>query len=403
MVRVRTLVVPSAVVVGLLIMGDSFLYSALPITAPALQLSLFQVSLLLSANRWVRLVSNVLVSRLLVHMPAHPLFAGAAGLGLLSTFLFTRPWGFLPWLAARAAWGMAWSVFRQSAYLAVWTQPADTHGRHLGQWWGVVRLGSGLGVLLGGWILDRTGFARAMWSLAGLALIGAAASLGLRWPEPQARQEKAARTAGPEAWRATWQGIRHTPRLWWLFLLGAGSHLILALVVALMSLYLQTRLGPVAEHLGLGVVAGLILALHWTSQIVSAPVMGEISDHLGRTRAIILSTCLTALALGGAALAQGYAALLSAGLAMLLFSGVRVAVDVAASELALGEAHPPLIMGAFATADDWAAAMGPILGLAWFRPALFPVLFAGCAIGLLGLALGYARSGRRPSQPRPVP
>ena len=58
----------------------------------------------------------------------------------------------------------------------------------------------------------------------------------------------------------------------------------------------------------------------------------------------------------------------------------------------LPDAH--LIMGGYASLDDLAAAVGPILSLTWFQPSLIPPLFSGCAAVLLLLSTGYARSSR---------
>ena len=383
------MVIPAACIVGLLIMGDSFLYSALPLTAASLGLSLVQVSWLLSANRWIRLVSNSLAAHRLSRMPLRILFSGAAGLGAVSTVMFALPWSFAPLLAARIAWGLAWSVFRQSAYAAVWMQPASGHGRLLGLWWGLVRLGSGLGVLLGGWLLDQRGFAAAMVGLSVLALLGAVASPALSWPPPQATEPTRPSQALSELAAAAWSCLRSPPRRS-LLLLGAGSRLIMTLLIALTSLYLQDRLD--ASALGLGVIAGFVLALHWTSQIVAGPIMGALSDRIGRTRALaaLVLALVVALALSG--WVRGSASLFGMGAVMLLFSGLRVVVEAAASDAARAEAEPHLFMGVFTTADDWAAAMGPILGLSWFQADLILPFFAGCALLLLTLGFNYQRS-----------
>lgn len=385
------MVIPAACIVGLLIMGDSFLYSALPLTAPALGLSLAQVSWLLSANRWIRLVSNSLAAHRLSRMPLRILFSGAAGLGAVSTVMFTLPWSFAPLLAARIAWGLAWSVFRQSAYAAVWMQPASKHGRLLGLWWGLVRLGSGLGVLLGGWLLDLRGFAAAMGGLSVLALLGALASPALSWPPPQAAEPTRPPQALSELAAAAWSCLRSPPRRS-LLLLGAGSQLIMTLLIALTSLYLQDRLD--ASAWGLGVIAGFVLALHWTSQIAAGPIMGALSDRVGRTRALAALVLALAVALALSGWVRGNASLFGMGAVMLLFSGLRVVIEAAASDAARAEAEPHLFMGVFTTADDWAAAMGPILGLSWFRIDLIPPFFAGCALLLLALGFNYRRSLR---------
>ncbi len=399
--RPRTSVVLSGCIVGLLIMGDSFLYSALPVSAASLHLTLWQVSLLLSANRWVRLISNSLMATLQTQWRMKPLFVAAAVLALASSLVFTQVWPFPVLLLARMVWGIAWSVFRQSAYVAVWDHAATRHGRLLGLWWGLVRMGSGLGVLLGGWLLDRTRFVTAMRGISALAGVGIALSLALAWPRPDAvLVERPA--AGRAGLVQAAMGIGQSASLQWLIGLGAGSRLVLTLLVALTSLYVQVRGGPAVEAMGLGLVTGLVLALHWLSQIVMGPVMGALSDMLGRTRMILGLSVFLAGTIGMASTAHGVAALLLAGTYMLLFSGLRVAIEAGASDGARLTARPREVMGFFTTADDLAAACGPILGLAWFQASNLTLLFGGSAALLLLLAGGLAWSQGKLRRPPAV-
>ena len=389
--RTRTSVVLFGCVVGLLIMGDSFLYSALPVSAGSLHLTLWQVSLLLSANRWVRLLSNSLVATLQSQWRLKPLFVGATVLALASSLAFTQAWPFPFLLLARVTWGIAWSVFRQSAYVAVWSHAAQRHGRLLGLWWGLVRLGSGLSVLLGGWLLDRTRFVTSMSVISALAGVGVALGVALAWPQQDAAlagQSAKGRAGLGEAVKCLGQ----SSPLQWVLGLGAGSRLIQTLLVALTSLYIQVRGGPVVETMGLGLATGLVLAMHWLSQIVMGPVIGVLSDILGRTRMIVGLSVFLAGAIGLAGTAHGTAALLLAGTYMLLFSGLRVAVEAGASDGARQTSRPREVMGFFTTADDLAAACGPILGLAWFQEGNLTMLFGGSAALLLFLSVGLAWS-----------
>ncbi len=389
--RARALVVLSACVVGLLIMGDSFLYSALPVSAGPLSLTLWQVSLLLSANRWVRLLSNSIAATLLSRWRMKPLFFGATVLALASSLAFTQALSFPYLLLARVAWGFAWSIFRQSAYMAVWTHSAERHGGLLGLWWGLVRLGSGLGVLLGGWLLDRTRFATAMSAISALAGIGLALSLLLTWPKVRVGSVENSAGKSPshkEAAKSIWQ----SSHLKWILSLGAGSSLILTLLVALTSLYVQERGGPATQSMGLGLVTGFILALHWISQIVVGPIIGVFSDRFGRIRVTVGLAIILAGAIGLAGTAHGTMALVLAATYMLFFSGLRVAIEAGVSDGARLTSSPREVMGYFTSVDDLAAACGPIIGLLLFQAGDLTYLLWGSASLLLFLSIGLARS-----------
>lgn len=376
--------------VALLIMGDSFLYSALPISAPDLHLSLFQVSVLLSANRWVRLASNTVVALLVPRLPLRWFFVGASVLGMASTAVFVRQPAFGVMVLARIVWGLAWSVFRQAAYLAVWQEPRERQGRQLGYWWGIVRVGSGVGVLLGGIVLDLQGFTAAFWVLAGLAALGVGLAAIIRWP-PGAVPFEDNISLGL---RRTWLTVSRNAPLRWLLFLGAGTRLAITVSIALMSLYLQTRMTLAEGWTGIGFSAGLVLSAHWMSLFLAGPVVGWLADRMGHLQTLMLVAITTSVSLACAAFAHGLWAVVAGVGVMLGFSGLRMAVEVAMADRtrSLPDAH--LIMGGYASLDDLAAAVGPILSLTWFQPSLIPPLFSGCAAVLLLLATGYARSSR---------
>ena len=383
--------------VALLIMGDSFLYSALPVSAPDLHLSLFQVSVLLSANRWVRLASNTVVALLVPRLPPRWFFVGAAVLGMASTAAFVRQPAFGAMVLARIVWGLAWSVFRQAAYLAVWQEPRERQGRQLGYWWGIVRVGSGVGVLLGGIVLDLHGFTAAFWVLSGLAVLGVGLAAVIRWPAEAVPFEDDVAFG----LRRTWLTVSRNAPLRWLLFLGAGTRLAITVSIALMSLYLQTRMTLSEGWTGIGFSAGLVLSAHWMSLFLAGPVVGWLADRIGRLRTLMLVAGTTAVSLACAAFAHGpWAVAVGVGV-MLGFSGLRMAVEVAMADRtrALPDAH--LIMGGYASLDDLAGAVGPILSLTWFQPSLIPPLFSGCAAVLLLLSIGYARSSRERSAANP--
>ena len=383
-----TLTVLCAGAVALLIMGDSFLYSALPVSAPDLHLSLFQVSVLLSANRWVRLVSNTVVALLVPRLSPRWFFAGASVLGMASTVVFVRQPAFGVMVLARIVWGLAWSVFRQSAYLAVWQEPRERQGRQLGYWWGIVRVGSGVGVLLGGIVLDLHGFTDAFWVLAGLAALGVGLAAIIRWPPEGVPFEENI----PFGLQRTWLTVSRNAPLRWLLFLAAGTRLAITVSTTLMSLYLQTRMTLSDGWTGIGFSAGLVLSVHWMSLLLAGPVVGWLADRIGHLRTLMLGAGTTAFSLVCAAFAHDLWAVAAGVGAMLGFSGLRMAVEVAMADRtrSLPDAH--LIMGGYASLDDLAAAVGPILSLTWFQPSLIPPLFSGCAAVLLLLSTGYVRS-----------
>src|SRR5688572_9693544 len=70
-------VVAVSLVMALQLLGDSLLYVVLPLHADELGFSGFQVGVLLSANRFVRMLTNRGASRLMRRLDVGPLFTAA--------------------------------------------------------------------------------------------------------------------------------------------------------------------------------------------------------------------------------------------------------------------------------------------------------------------------------------
>ena len=80
-------------VAGVSIFGDSLLYSVLPIYAGQLGIPLAAVGIVLSINRWVRLVTNPLAARSFSQFGVFwPLLATMI-LSVITTFVYSRAWG----------------------------------------------------------------------------------------------------------------------------------------------------------------------------------------------------------------------------------------------------------------------------------------------------------------------
>ena len=94
------------------LLGDQVLYAVLPVYYESLHLTPIQVGILLSANRWIRLLTNELAHRVSSPRRERPLFLGAFLLGVITTLAYALTTYFWLLLAARLAWGLAWSFIR---------------------------------------------------------------------------------------------------------------------------------------------------------------------------------------------------------------------------------------------------------------------------------------------------
>ncbi|WP_048313778.1 MFS transporter [Pseudomonas aeruginosa] len=167
-------VVIVALVTALCLAGDSMLYIALPIYWHEVGLeALWQVGVLLSINRLIRLPFNPLIGRLYKHLALKTGLLLAVVIGVLSTAGYGLASGFLAWVLLRGLWGIGWSFFRIGGLSAVVYCAADhQRGRAMGLYNGLYRLGSLVGMLLGGLLVPVLGLPALALSFAFLALLG---------------------------------------------------------------------------------------------------------------------------------------------------------------------------------------------------------------------------------------
>ena len=110
------------------LLGDSMLYVVLPIHWQEAGLaSLWEVGILLSANRLVRLPLNPLVGWLYERMSSRNGILFAALLATATTLAYGYAQGFLFWLILRCVWGLSWTFLRLGAYFTILDVAGDAN------------------------------------------------------------------------------------------------------------------------------------------------------------------------------------------------------------------------------------------------------------------------------------
>ncbi len=143
-----------SLITALCLLGDSMLYVALPIYYENVGLaSLWEVGLILSVNRFVRIPINPIVGKVYRKLPLRVGLLIAIVLAVTTTIGYGIGYGLFTWLILRILWGVAWSFLRLGGFLLVIDQSNDSNrGENIGRYNGLYRLGS-LGGMLGGGIL----------------------------------------------------------------------------------------------------------------------------------------------------------------------------------------------------------------------------------------------------------
>ncbi len=357
-----------SVTAALSLLGDSMLYAVLPTYYAEWGLPLFGVGLVLSVNRFIRLLSNPLAGRWFQRAgPRVPFLTGAVG-AVLTTGSYAVVHGLAPFIVSRLAWGCCWSLIRLGGYTAVLEfSTAATRGRLMGFFSGISRLGSLAGTLLGGLLADLLG-PRPTLGLFALATAGGGllAWAGLRgagggWKAPAATHHPAPQT-GP-LWARSYP----------VYLAGFVSGFLgPGLVTSTLGLVVRESAGNIA---GIATITGALLATRWAIDLGFSPTAGYLSDRFGRLRVALAALGAFGVALGGLGFLRILPLVLAAAIvAYLADIALAVVLDALAGDLAPARARA-WAMSVYATFKDLGSASGPLLGYA--------------LIGWLGLAGGY--------------
>ena len=94
--------------------GDAFLYPFLPQYADVMQIPVVWIGVLLSINRFVRIVFNAVVIKLFAGYGIRNMTIIASGMAILSTIGYGLGWGLLSLILFRLIWGMAYAILRMS-------------------------------------------------------------------------------------------------------------------------------------------------------------------------------------------------------------------------------------------------------------------------------------------------
>ncbi len=370
-------------------MGDSLLYGILPLAAGALAITPQQVGLLLSANRLVRLFSNTWISTLFARFGPRGPFLAATVLGTLATLIYGLNWGFVTFVLARLAWGIAWSSLRQGGYQAVWTGGTANTGRLMGLLWGIIRAGSAISVLIGGFLFDRYGYQSTVLVITMFTVIAIPIALTVRWPAQAEARSKAYSSSG-EGFVAGWRAAMRDPMQWQMVLVGALKPFFDAVLVATASLFLAQHLqGDNPLGLGVGMVAGAVLATRWLSDLAVGPLMGTVADRFGQIRVATILLSILIIALTASLVLDGLLAPLAFLLVLVLSTGVNVTLDAAANQVALRAPSPPHFIGVYATLSDGGSALGPLLALPLVAQLGFAPIYLPAGLLLLAAVLYF--------------
>ena len=141
-------VIGSSSIMSFALFGDSLLYAILPIYAEKFGLTFIMVGILLSINRFVRVLTYGIINNLINKFGKRNMCILAAVLATLSTATYGLSLGFISLFIARIVWGIAYSILVLSTlfYAVEYKKRAGTR---VGISLSIQRLGSILSLLIG--------------------------------------------------------------------------------------------------------------------------------------------------------------------------------------------------------------------------------------------------------------
>ncbi len=331
------------------LLGDQMLYSVLPTHYAELGLMPYQVGLILSVNRWVRLITNTLAEKLCQRYNLTALMTGALILGAVLTAVYGVVTSFSILLIARMLWGLSWSFIRQIGLMTVVdTTPPSMIGQRMGFYNGVSRLGSLAGNFLGGLAHDIVGFTLTLFLFAIISLLGTP----LGWIARRAvlREDHQNKKVENSGW---------VPKLMICgFVIGCvGPGMIMSTLGVVLVDTIGTSLTLLGMVIGVATLNGLLLSSRWIADALGAPFLGHISDRLGRKRSATIYFGIGMLALFSASIASNTGLLLLC-VVMFFLCGVGATVVMHAEAGTRGSRS----VAGYVTASDLGSATGPMLG-----------------------------------------
>ena len=344
------------------LLGDQVLYAVLPVYYDSLHLTPIQVGILLSANRWIRLLTNELAHRASTPGRERPLFLGAFVLGVMTTLAYALTTHFWLLLAARLAWGLAWSFIRHIGVQNIMSGVAGERvGRTMGMYNGFSRAGSVAGLLGGAVLVDLFGFSAGVMMLAVVSLVSLPlAGAGLR---PEARINPSVALSG---------NVLPGALLVLGFTLGAvGPGFVMGTLGASIVVYVGA-----GGLFSAATLTGLLLGIRYLLDTALAPWLGGATDRYGVRRASMVYLCIGGLALVMASMRPPLA-LFMVAIIVFFVCGTGLQAGVAGTASRQGSAA----FARYVTASDFGSACGPLLGwlvVAWLSDP-------GLSLGLGGI------------------
>lgn len=360
----RRQIIVISFITAVCLIGDSMLYIVLPMhwQNAGLQ-SLWEVGVVLSFNRLVRLPLNPLVGWAYGKISNRTGMLLASALATMTTAAYGFADTFLIWLVLRGLWGLAWTFLRLGAYYEILqTSTDDNRGQLMGLYNGLYRLGSLFGMLAGGFCADFFG----LEATAYLFGVFTCFTIPFVWnflPQTKMRLGRDY-LVQPVGGRSIWSDLQ----LWWvmgtgLFVALVYQGLFAATLTPLIEIQQGKNIGIWGFTIGCASLAGILQAIRWAWEPWLAPYFGRISD-LRYSRGAVMAAAFGAAAVCFALViveVPFYIWIMFLLLLQLTGTALTTIADAAAADAASALENTAVLTW-FSFFIDLGAALGPMIG-----------------------------------------
>jgi MFS family permease len=255
--------------------GDTLLYAVLPLYHDDFGLSLAMVGVLLSLNRWIRLLANSAVAHIGEKVGPHALMVGAAAGSVASTTIFGLVDSTALQVGARILWGISYAALNLST-LAYAVSDRANAGKRVGASRAAIGIVQAMSLVGGAWLALQVGPRSVFVIYGALTLVALVSALLLPRLAPEPVTDKRFRLPLPHRLET------------WGFVMGFSGDGVFLLTLAFLMKDSITSMAPV-------LATALLLALRWLVEITTGPLGGWIGDRFGARRISILNGALLVL------------------------------------------------------------------------------------------------------------
>ncbi|NOU67012.1 MFS transporter [Paenibacillus sp. LMG 31461] len=356
-------VVIISIITALCLLGDSMLYIVLPIYWKEVGLNaLWEVGVLLSINRLVRLPMTPLIGLLYRKISLRKGLIFAVILAVVTTIGYGVFKGFLMWLILRSIWGIAWSFLRMGGYLSVINySDKSNRGLLMGRYNGISRLGSLVGMLVGGVLVPLFGIQTVSIAF-GLLIIAGIPFVSIYVANTKVNDSKDAEVQE----KRIKQQVIWTKPVMKIISTSLIVNLMIAILSATVSLLIDTNYSKPLMFMGFVVtstmLSGLLQAARWAWEPFLATWVGYRSDG-PRGRIPIFILVLIGSAIGYALVPWHFPIYVWCGIILFIFANstaLSTLMDAMASDVAR-HSSVVTVMTVYSVAADVGSALGPML------------------------------------------